>query len=523
MKKLIILICLLSGANCFAQYNAGPYASKNPSFYPIPTGSVLVISNSANRAAVGGSQVQNNPAYFADAADNAIAAGLPTADFAGQLLMTYNTGIGGNVAGQLFFAGQDLSWRRDLQLGGVTIYQTTGSANDGLYVKVTNGIDNCITLQNQASNHFSAMRFTDFLGSETGAVGYGNTAALIYPDMDFLESYANGKGFYFVGNGKALGGLERTTGSFVWFDGTTAADTNAVRVAKITQAGVFTNLSDIRAGGIVYAKATHAMTLASGVTDPQNFDPAGVWNTSGGVNVTGSSGVLRVDQGVGGHVGSLTLPAIGLGYGGWMYTNFNIYQVDTFNGQLISALVVPNNGGGSGNIKGTQYMFTNGVSLAVGITSASMGATNVLQIDTLGGAGALLVSTNGNVYMSGTNFAAKGFINGSPTNISSFTLVTTNWISGQLYTNQTGRPIMVSGSVTLTTAGVVGYSQMALQVNGVVTNYSSVLSAIGGLTGTMTNAMSSAIVPNSGVFTWTNTSSGAGDASGTYGGQYIVQ
>jgi hypothetical protein len=111
---------------------------------------------------------------------------------------------------------------------------------------------------------------------------------------------------------------------------------------------------------------------------------------------------------------------------------------------------------------------------------------------------------------------------GAATNTPSFTVVNTNWISGAIYTNQTGRPILVCGSVVLTTGSVVGYSQMALSVPGSVTNYASVLSAIGGLTGAMTNAMSPAIVTNSGTFTWTNTSSGAGDSSGTSGGQYIV-
>lgn len=116
----------------------------------------------------------------------------------------------------------------------------------------------------------------------------------------------------------------------------------------------------------------------------------------------------------------------------------------------------------------------------------------------------------------------NNLIVGPATNTPSFTLVNTNWISGQLYTNLTGRPIEVTGSVVLTTAGVAGFSQMALQVNGVVTNYATVISAVAGLTGAMTNAISPAFVPAAGVFTWTNTSSGAGDTSTTYGGQYMV-
>jgi hypothetical protein len=111
---------------------------------------------------------------------------------------------------------------------------------------------------------------------------------------------------------------------------------------------------------------------------------------------------------------------------------------------------------------------------------------------------------------------------GAATNTPSFTFVNTNWISGALYTNSTGRPILVSGSVVLTTGSVVGYSQMALSVPGSVTNYASVLSAIGGLTGAMTNGISPAFVTNGGTFAWTNSSSGAGDSSTTWGGQFMV-
>lgn len=148
------------------------------------------------------------------------------------------------------------------------------------------------------------------------------------------------------------------------------------------------------------------------------------------------------------------------------------------------------------------------VGLITGIAVAvSMAAVLPVAYDTTGIPGAVPLNN---------------LIIGPATNTASFTLVTTNWISGQLYTNLTGRPIEVTGNVVLTTAGVAGFSQMALQVNGVVTNYATVLSAVAGLTGSMTNAMSPAFVPAAGVFTWTNTSSGAGDASTTYGGQYMV-
>lgn len=137
-----------------------------------------------------------------------------------------------------------------------------------------------------------------------------------------------------------------------------------------------------------------------------------------------------------------------------------------------------------------------------------------------------LFSINGAQAVGGSGTFSGTFIGsiivGNATNTPSFTLVNTNWISGGIYTNLTGRNLEVLGNVVLTTAAVAGYSQMALQAPGSVTNYASVISAIGGLTGAMTNAMSPVIVTNGGTFTWTNTSSGAGDSSTTFGGQYIV-
>lgn len=139
--------------------------------------------------------------------------------------------------------------------------------------------------------------------------------------------------------------------------------------------------------------------------------------------------------------------------------------------------------------------------------------TNTLDVNGGISTGTLVVSNTANV---------GALVIGAATNIASFTVVNTNWISGQIYTNTTGRPILVCGSVVLTTAGVAGYSQMALQCAGSATNYATVLSAVAGLTGVMTNAMTPLVVTNSGVFAWTNTSSGAGDTSGTWGGQYIT-
>lgn len=133
--------------------------------------------------------------------------------------------------------------------------------------------------------------------------------------------------------------------------------------------------------------------------------------------------------------------------------------------------------------------------------------------------------SSGNMIVD-SNLAVLGVMSGNGAGLTNVTatviIVNTNWVSGQIYTNLTGRPITVSGSVVLTTASVAGYSQMALQVPGSVTNYATVISAVAGLTGAMTNGMSPVFVSPFGTFTWTNTSSGAGDSSGTWGGQYLI-
>lgn len=140
----------------------------------------------------------------------------------------------------------------------------------------------------------------------------------------------------------------------------------------------------------------------------------------------------------------------------------------------------------------------------------------------------LLFSVNGVQAVGGSGTFSGTFVGsiivGNATNTPSFTLVNTNWVSGALYTNNTGRPMLVSGGVVLTAALISGMSQMALAVPGSVTNYSSfpTTTIIGGFIGGVTNGMSPAWVTNGGTFNWTNTSTGSGDTSTTWGGQYMV-
>lgn len=120
-----------------------------------------------------------------------------------------------------------------------------------------------------------------------------------------------------------------------------------------------------------------------------------------------------------------------------------------------------------------------------------------------------------------TNFV-NTLVVGAGTNTPSFTLVNTNWVSGQIYTNQTGRPIEVKMPCQITMTGVAGNSTFALVVTGVTTNSLSMSTLITSLATSLTNQVS-AWVAAGGTFTGTNLSSGTGDSSGTVnGGQYMV-
>lgn len=126
-----------------------------------------------------------------------------------------------------------------------------------------------------------------------------------------------------------------------------------------------------------------------------------------------------------------------------------------------------------------------------------------------------------------TNFVNLGTYYGNGAGITNVTpnaptLIQTNFLTGTLYNNTYGRPIQISASASLTTAAVAGMVQLSLEVAGQVTNRASVLTAIGVVAGTATNAISSAIVPVGGTWYFRNTSSGTGDTAAAVGGQILV-
>lgn len=102
-----------------------------------------------------------------------------------------------------------------------------------------------------------------------------------------------------------------------------------------------------------------------------------------------------------------------------------------------------------------------------------------------------------------------------------FTVVQTNFVSGLIYTNFYGVPIEVSATAVLTEAAVAGTSTMEARAIGTRTNFFSLPTAIGAVTGSSQGYLS-VIVPINGTYTFTNTSTGAGNTSAPLGGQILI-
>lgn len=131
--------------------------------------------------------------------------------------------------------------------------------------------------------------------------------------------------------------------------------------------------------------------------------------------------------------------------------------------------------------------------------------------NTLTGTG---ITTSQKVTLSGT--ATNNTIQGN-----SGAYVRTNFIDGQLYTNNYGAPIQVSTKAILTTTGVSGNVCEALEMAGNETNQSGISTLVTSIAQSYTNVLSG-IVTNNGTYVFTNRSSGAGDSGTILGGQIII-
>lgn len=228
-------IIVSSGLSAFTNTN-GIFITTNGIPITIANGGSGTNSAAGLKTVAGGTIAVSNNAFFGDnnPTDVGIATGLPTANYPGQLLMTYGQNIGGIYGGQLFISGNDLSWRRGIQTGPITIFQYETNVlgapvvNNPLNVRagINSAVDNLIMMQNMDSNHYDAITWNDEINFERGAMGFGNAAVPFYKGINYLEDVADANGFYFVGNSNVMGGLEKTTGDFVWYQGHSSSSNN---------------------------------------------------------------------------------------------------------------------------------------------------------------------------------------------------------------------------------------------------------------------------------------------------------
>lgn len=187
------------------------------------------------------------------------------------------------------------------------------------------------------------------------------------------------------------------------------------------------------------------------------------------------------------------------------------YTVPTTNSTIIM------NGSGITNalpasaagIKGVIYTVKNANAAAL-----TVNATNNQTFD--GGISNIFLAQNDavTVQSDGANWQVIG-------RAPAFTMIQTNFNSGQLYTNAYGATIEVSANATLAVAAVVGSAVLGLQVAGTITNYSGTSTLITSIAMNSTNLIK-AIVPYNSTYTFTNLSAGAGNSAGVVGGQIMV-
>lgn len=119
------------------------------------------------------------------------------------------------------------------------------------------------------------------------------------------------------------------------------------------------------------------------------------------------------------------------------------------------------------------------------------------------------------------NITAPSITLGNTTNVASFILTQTNFISGKVYTNLTGRPLQVTATAQLITAAVAGNAQLSLLISGYLTNTVNE-STLGASPATTNTYFIGGIVPAGRTYSFTNTSSGTGDSATVLGGQTIT-
>jgi len=249
------------------------------------SGSGLTSLNAANLNgqvpfANGGSAASSQAGFITAAfgttnfIDNSFAPGLPTNTASGNFVDQLSLTTGSGARWLRYWTGG--AWGNNFTFGPNAMIFFATDNNELFWA--SNGVDNCMELRNFDPAHFSAVRFVDAAGNETGAVGYGNTNALIYADMDYFESFGLQKPIYFVAGGGVIGGMAKTTGDFIWNDNNTNAFfwvrrsdktvnlTNGLNVSGTIRAG-----TGAAGGG---SSGGRGVTLSTGYLDSADFDPS---------------------------------------------------------------------------------------------------------------------------------------------------------------------------------------------------------------------------------------------------------
>ncbi len=176
----------------------------------------------------------------------------PAGTFTHQLSLT----TGGSAPWLRFYNGS--AWSSTFAIGpqAPQFFVT----DNNVFFWASNGVDNCMELRNYDNAHYSAMRFLDKSGNEVGAVGYGNLGSG-YPDIDYLETFGLTKAFYFVAGGSIIGGVDKTTGDWIWNDSGLA---NAMFRVKTSDKTINT-VSNVNVGG--------NLVLSNGVSQVKRSHP----------------------------------------------------------------------------------------------------------------------------------------------------------------------------------------------------------------------------------------------------------
>lgn len=179
------------------------------------------------------------------------------------------------------------------------------------------------------------------------------------------------------------------------------------------------------------------------------------------------------------------------------------------------------NSGVIGNVNGTNSVWWSSLFDSVNnwytLHTFKLGSTTFgpFTVHPQAPANCIQVQSNGNVLVT------FGVVNGNVTNTVTGTLIQTNFISGKLYTNIYGRPILATANATLATTGVSGNASLSLLASGYLTNVFGMSTIVTSIAMSYTNVISM-VVPASQTYTFTNTSAGAGDSSAVLGGQILV-